>query len=174
LKLSIKAFCIGLPGAMWCHATRLWSAHARMALLVSSQPLSPTTILLGLSALDHQPRHADAGERGVGHTAYWQAPNALWGPRGGLPASLVVPSRRLASGPTAKGHAYAKVIWPRPQSKSAQEQFSKTIWFAGTVERFGRGQRVNLVPELREQFLAMKKWLWRKSESKVLGRPTHR
>jgi hypothetical protein len=40
------------------------------------------------------------------------------------------------------------------------------------VESLGRGQRVNLTPELREQFLAMKKWLWGKSESKVLGRPT--
>ena len=40
------------------------------------------------------------------------------------------------------------------------------------VESLGRGQRVNLAPELRGQFLAMKKWLWRKSGSRVLGRPT--
>ena len=40
------------------------------------------------------------------------------------------------------------------------------------VESLGRGQRVNLAPELREQFLAMKKWLWGKSETKVLGSPT--
>jgi hypothetical protein len=40
------------------------------------------------------------------------------------------------------------------------------------VERLGRGQRVNLSPELREQFLAMKKWLWGLSENKILGRPT--
>jgi hypothetical protein len=40
------------------------------------------------------------------------------------------------------------------------------------VEGLGRGQRVNLAPELREQFLAMKKWLWGKNESRVLGRPT--
>jgi putative DNA base modification enzyme with NMAD domain len=40
------------------------------------------------------------------------------------------------------------------------------------VESLGRGQRVNLAPQLREQFLAMKKSLWGKSEIKVLGRPT--
>lgn len=40
------------------------------------------------------------------------------------------------------------------------------------VESLGRGQRVNLAPELREQFLAMKKWLWRENPSKMLGRPT--
>jgi hypothetical protein len=40
------------------------------------------------------------------------------------------------------------------------------------VERLGRGQRVNLAPELREQFLAMKKWLWGKTKSKVLGQPS--
>jgi hypothetical protein len=31
---------------------------------------------------------------------------------------------------------------------------------------------VGSVMELREQFLAMKKWLWAKNEGKVLGRPT--
>ena len=40
------------------------------------------------------------------------------------------------------------------------------------VETLGRGQRVNLVPELQEQFLAMKKWLWKNANVKVLGRPT--
>lgn len=40
------------------------------------------------------------------------------------------------------------------------------------VKSLGRGQRVNLVPELREQFLAMKKWLWGENKSKVLGQPT--
>jgi hypothetical protein len=40
------------------------------------------------------------------------------------------------------------------------------------VESLGRGQRVNLAPDLREQFLAMKKWLWEKDDVKVLGRPT--
>jgi hypothetical protein len=40
------------------------------------------------------------------------------------------------------------------------------------VRNLGRGQRVNLATGLREQFFAMKKWLWRKSESKVLGQPT--
>ena len=41
------------------------------------------------------------------------------------------------------------------------------------VESLGRGQRVNLAPELRGQFLTMKKWLWTKSKGKVLGRPTN-
>jgi hypothetical protein len=40
------------------------------------------------------------------------------------------------------------------------------------VESLGRGQRVNLAPELRGQFLAMKNWLWTRSKGKVLGRPT--
>jgi hypothetical protein len=40
------------------------------------------------------------------------------------------------------------------------------------VESLGRGQRVNLASELREQFLAMKKWLWGQSNNKVLGQPT--
>jgi Nucleotide modification associated domain 2 len=40
------------------------------------------------------------------------------------------------------------------------------------VEGLGIGQRVNLAPELREEFFAMKEWVWGKNERKVLGRPT--
>jgi Nucleotide modification associated domain 2 len=52
------------------------------------------------------------------------------------------------------------------------EYKSKYELIGKAVESLGRGQRVNLAPELREQFLATKKWLWGKSQSKVLGRPS--
>ena len=52
------------------------------------------------------------------------------------------------------------------------EYKSKYELIRKAVESLGRGQRVNLAPELREQFLAMKKWLWGKSDNKVLGQPT--
>jgi hypothetical protein len=52
------------------------------------------------------------------------------------------------------------------------EYKSKYDLIRNAVESLGRGQRVNLVPELRGQFLAMKKWLWGKSETKALGPPT--
>lgn len=52
------------------------------------------------------------------------------------------------------------------------EYKSKYELIRKAVESLGRGQRVNLAPELKEQFLAMKKWLWGKNKSKVLGRPT--
>ena len=56
--------------------------------------------------------------------------------------------------------------------KGTDEYKSRYKLIRKAVASLGRGQRVNLSLELREQFLAMKKWLWRKSESKVLGRPT--
>jgi hypothetical protein len=64
LKLSMKAFCMGLPGAMKCYA-----AQITMALLAGSLPLSLTTISACRvrSSADPVPRHADAGERGVSH-----------------------------------------------------------------------------------------------------------
>lgn len=70
MKLSMKAFCMGLPGAMSCHSTWLWSAHTRMALLVSSVPLSLTTVLgLPRSITSRSSSRAitGAGERGIGH-----------------------------------------------------------------------------------------------------------
>ncbi len=57
-------------------------------------------------------------------------------------------------------------------ANGTDEYKSKYDLVRKAVERLGRGQRVNLVPELREQFLATKRWLWGKSDSKVLGRPT--
>jgi hypothetical protein len=56
--------------------------------------------------------------------------------------------------------------------KGTDEYKSRYKLIRKAVESLGRGQRVNLAPELREQFLAMKKWLWGKSETKVLGSPT--
>jgi hypothetical protein len=52
------------------------------------------------------------------------------------------------------------------------EYKSKYDLIRNAVESLGRGQRVNLTPELRQQFLAMKKWLWEKGDAKMLGRPT--
>jgi len=40
------------------------------------------------------------------------------------------------------------------------------------VETLGRGQRVNLGEELRDELLALKQREWRRSSRKVLGRPT--
>jgi hypothetical protein len=40
----MKAYCIGFPGAMWCHSTRLASRHLRMAIEVNSMPLSETIV----------------------------------------------------------------------------------------------------------------------------------
>jgi hypothetical protein len=57
-------------------------------------------------------------------------------------------------------------------AKGTAEYKSKYRLIRSAVESLGRGQRVNLSPELRKQFLAMKKWLWGTSGSKVLGRPT--
>jgi hypothetical protein len=57
-------------------------------------------------------------------------------------------------------------------AKGTAEYKSKFELIRKAVESLGRGQRVNLAPALREQFLAMKEWLWGKSESKVQGRPT--
>jgi DNA methylase len=42
LKLSIEAFCCGLPGAMYCHSTPLSCDQRRIAMLVNSVPLSET------------------------------------------------------------------------------------------------------------------------------------
>jgi hypothetical protein len=56
--------------------------------------------------------------------------------------------------------------------QGTDEYKSKYELIRRAVEGLGRGQRVNLSPELRKQFLAMKKSLWGRSESKVLGRPT--
>jgi hypothetical protein len=57
-------------------------------------------------------------------------------------------------------------------TNGTNEYKSKYELVRKAIESLGRGQRVNLAPELRAQFLAMKKWLWSKSESKVLGQPT--
>jgi Nucleotide modification associated domain 2 len=56
--------------------------------------------------------------------------------------------------------------------KGTDEYKSRYKLIRKAVESLGRGQRVNLTPELKEQFLVMKKWLWGKNERKVLGRPT--
>lgn len=44
MKLATNAFCTGLPGAMWCHSTPRPSAQRRIAVEVSSVPLSLTTM----------------------------------------------------------------------------------------------------------------------------------
>lgn len=57
-------------------------------------------------------------------------------------------------------------------ARGSDEYKLKYKFIRNAVESLGRGQRVNLSPQLREQFLALKKWLWRRNEIKVLGRPT--
>jgi len=47
LKLSMNAFCVGLPGAIYCQATPVSLCHSRMARLVNSVPLS-LIIFIGL------------------------------------------------------------------------------------------------------------------------------
>jgi hypothetical protein len=47
LKPSMKAFCMGLPGAMECHSMRARRQHRRTATDVGSVPLSKT-IMSGL------------------------------------------------------------------------------------------------------------------------------
>jgi len=42
LKASQLPFCIGLPGAIWCHLTCIFSAHSKIAFEVNSVPLSGT------------------------------------------------------------------------------------------------------------------------------------
>jgi hypothetical protein len=44
LKLSTKPFCIGFPGVMQCHSIRCSEHDRRMAVDVSSVPLSETII----------------------------------------------------------------------------------------------------------------------------------
>jgi hypothetical protein len=44
LKLSTKPFCIGLPGAIYCHSTRRSCDQRRTAGKVISVPLSLTTV----------------------------------------------------------------------------------------------------------------------------------
>lgn len=41
------------------------------------------------------------------------------------------------------------------------------------VESLGRGHHVKLGPTLRDEFLAMKRWIWKKSRNKVCGSPTN-
>lgn len=48
MKLSTKAFCIGLPGAMQCQSIRVSWHHRKTAMLVSSVP-SP----MGLEPVAH-------------------------------------------------------------------------------------------------------------------------
>jgi hypothetical protein len=42
VSLVMNAFCCGLPGAVWCHWTSLSCDQRRIAVLVSSVPLSET------------------------------------------------------------------------------------------------------------------------------------
>ena len=94
-------------------------------------------------------------------------PSALFEPllmQARLKQWMILPDRRIVS--------YARKLhqgWRALQKAVLQNENYREC-----ARSLGRGQRVNLAPELREQFLAMKKWLWGKSEIKVLESPSKR
>lgn len=68
MKLSTKAFWIGLPGAMKCQSMALSLHQASIALQVNSVPLFETIepgLLHRRDESGQLPRHSPAGDRGV-------------------------------------------------------------------------------------------------------------